>query len=251
MAMILVEADLMIQTAESYNQHLFIHQNYRFQSIFTHLQEVINSGVLGDLYHIRNYNSNFARRDDWQTLAKNGGGVLNNKCTHNLDMIMQLMGGKVETVMGDLQQIASGGDVEDHVKAFLKADNGCTADMEVTSAQNIATQLPTWILCGTTGTLTNDGKQSTIRWFDPSEAGEVVVVEGAAKDRAYGSSTKPIDWHEKIVPAQGPNIGSFYDNVTAVLQENAKVYVTPQSVREVLRVMTEIRRGTNFEVPEG
>ena len=251
MAMNLVEADLMIQTAENYNQHLFIHQNYRFQSIFTHLQEVINSGVLGDLYHIRNYNSNFARRDDWQTLAKNGGGVLNNKCTHNLDMIMQLMGGKVETIMGDLQQIASGGDVEDHVKAFLKADNGCTADMEVTSAQNIATQLPTWILCGTTGTLTNDGKQSTIRWFDPSEAGEVVVVEGAAKDRAYGSSTKPIDWHEKIVPAQGPNIGSFYDNVTAVLQEDAKVYVTPQSVREVLRVMTEIRRGTNFEVPEG
>ena len=78
-----------------------------------------------------------------------------------------------------------------------------------------------------------------------------MVVEGAAKDRAYGSSTKPIDWQEKIVPAQGPNIGNFYDNVTAVLQEDAKVYVTPQSVREVLRVMTEIRRGTNFEVPEG
>ena len=251
MAINLAQADQMIQAAIDNNQHLFIHQNYRFQSIFTHLQEIVASGIIGDLYHIRNYNSGFSRRDDWQTLAKIGGGVLNNKCTHNLDMIMQLLGGKVETVMGDLQQIASGGDVEDHVKAFLKADNGCTADMGVTSAQNIAVQLPVWVLCGTAGTLTSDGKQSTIRWFDPSEAGEVAVVEGAAKNRAYGSSTKPLDWQEEIVPAKGPSVGGFYDNITAVLQDNADMYITPQSVREVLRVMTEIRRGTNFEVPEG
>lgn len=251
MAMHQDEADQMIQAAEANNRHLFIHQNYRFQSVFTHLQEVIDSGIIGRLYHIRNYNNDFSRRDDWQTLARNGGGVLNNKCTHNLDMIMQLLGGKVVEVMGDLQQIASGGDVEDHAKAFLKADNGCTADMEVTSAQNIAAQMPAWILCGTSGTLTSDGNQSTIRWFDPEEAGQVEVIEGAAKNRAYGSSAKPIDWQEKVVESKGPNIGNFYDNVTAVLQERSEMYVTPQSVREVLRVMTEIRAGTDFEVATG
>merc|ERR1711964_529302 len=63
MAMHQDEADQMIQAAEANNRHLFIHQNYRFQSVFTHLQEVIDSGIIGRLYHIRNYNNDFSRRD--------------------------------------------------------------------------------------------------------------------------------------------------------------------------------------------
>lgn len=247
MAMNLKEADMMIAQAKESNRHLFIHQNYRFQPKFTHLKEVVESGLIGRLYHIRNYNQNFARRDDWQTLAKNGGGVLNNKCPHNLDIIMQLMGAKVTDVMGDLQQIASGGDVEDHVKAFIRAQNGCTADMEVTSAQNIAAKFPEWVLCGTCGTLTSDGGKSTIRWFDPQEVGEVEVVEGAALNRAYGSQAPPLPWQEKVVDAKGPDIGSFYDNVSGVLLRNEPMLVTPESVREVIHVMSAIRRGTKFD----
>src|SRR3546814_2848382 len=69
---------------------LFIHQNYRFFPEFTHLRDVIDSGILGRLYHVRMYSSQFARRNDWQTLAKNGGGVLNNTCPHFIDQALQL-----------------------------------------------------------------------------------------------------------------------------------------------------------------
>jgi predicted dehydrogenase len=200
------------------------------------------------VYHIRNYNQNFSRRDDWQTLAKNGGGALFNKCSHNLDIIMQLMGAKVVDVMGDLQQIASGGDVEDHVKALLRAENGCTADMEVTSAQNIAVKLPEWILCGEYGTLTCDGRQSVIRWFDPKAAGSVEVIDGAALNRSYASQAPPLPWQEKTVEAKGPSIGNYHDNVAGVLLRNEPMKVTPESVREVMRVMAEIRKGTKFNV---
>ena len=248
MAMNLREADEMIAQAEAANRQLFIHQNYRFTPIFRHLREVVDSGILGKLYHIRNYNQDFSRRDDWQTLAKNGGGVLFNKCSHNLDMIMQLLGAKVVDVMGDLQQIVSGGDVEDHVKAFIRAENGCTADMEVTSAQNVAGKLPVWMLCGTHGTLTSDGRQSVIRWFDPNEVSRVEVIDGAARNRAYGSQAPPLPWQEKTVEAKGPGIGNFYDNVEAVLLRNEEMFITPASVREVMRVMAEIRKGTPFDV---
>ena len=247
MAMDLGEADQMIAAAKAADRHLLIHQNYRFAPKFTHLKEVAESGIIGELYHIRNYNQAFSRRDDWQTLAKYGGGVLNNKCAHNLDMIMQLMGAEVTEVMGDLQQIASAGDVEDHVKAFLKAKNGCTADMEVTNAQNISGGLPEWILCGAHGTMTCDGKQSVIRWFDPEEAGAVEVVDSAAKDRAYGSQAKPLVWQEKTVDARGPDIGDFYDNITGVLRRNEPAAITPESVRELIRVMGEIRECTRFD----
>ena len=60
---------------------------------------------------MRCYISGFSRRNDWQTLAKNGGGVLNNTFPHFLDIVLQLTGGTVTDVFGDLQLIASGGDV--------------------------------------------------------------------------------------------------------------------------------------------
>ncbi|MDA1142074.1 MAG: Gfo/Idh/MocA family oxidoreductase [Planctomycetota bacterium] len=246
MAMNVVEADQMIAASKKADLKLFVHQNWRFNRVFTHLKDVAESGKIGRLYHIRNYSSGFSRRDDWQTLARNGGGVLNNTCPHYLDMLIQLSGGAIKDVMGDLQQIASAGDVEDHVKAFLRAKNGCTIDMETSSAQNVAIPLPSWILCGTSGTLTSDGKQSTIRWYDPEEAGSLEVRDVAAVGRKYGSESKPLNWQEEIVETRGPDIGNFYDNVTGVLRRDEKMIVTPESVREVIRVMVEIRKGTGF-----
>ena len=138
MAMSLREADSMIAAAEKARKKLFVHQNYRFLTEFTHLRETINSGILGRIFHIRYCSTSFARRNDWQTLAKNGGGILNNTCPHPIDQVLQLIGGKVTQVFGDLQQIASAGDVEDYVKILMRADNGCTADLEISTAQNVA-----------------------------------------------------------------------------------------------------------------
>ena len=245
MAMNVREADRMIAASQHADQQLFIHHNYRFKRAVTHLLEVAQSGLIGRLYHVRSYQGNFVRRNDWQTLSKNGCGVLNNTCPHEIDILLQLMGGPVVDVMGDLQQIASAGDVEDHVKAFLRASNGCTADMEITTSQDVATQIPRWILCGSYGTLTSDGGESVIRWFDPKEASPIDVVEGAAANRVYENDDR-LPWQEKTVKTQGPDIGNFYDNVTAVLTRGEPMVVTPEAAREVVRVTAEIRKGTKF-----
>jgi predicted dehydrogenase len=193
------------------------------------------------VFHVRNYISSFARRNDWQTLARNGGGVLNNTCVHFLDQILQLLPGKVHQAMGDLQQIASAGDVEDHVKAFLRTDAGATADMEISSAQNVAVTLPKWVICGTTGTLTGDGKNYTLRWFDPAQAPPLEAQDGPAADRKYGNDDK-LPWQEKTgAVEEAQSIGTFYDNVQAVMQRGAEMVATPDSVRETMRVLSLIR----------
>ena len=245
MAMSVAEADTMIAAATEADRKLFVHQNYRFKREFTHLREVAESGLIGRVFHIRNYMSGFARRFDWQTLAKNGGGVLNNTCPHFIDMILQLLGAPVTDLLGDLQQIAAAGDVEDHVKVFMRAANSCTADMEISSAENLATKLPKWILCGTCGTLTSDGKESVIRWFDPQAVDPLEAIDTAVPDRAYHSDQLP--WQEKTVPTEGPDVGDFYDNVAAVLRRGEPMYITPESVRQVLEVMARIRQGTAFD----
>jgi predicted dehydrogenase len=245
MAMSVAEADAMIAAADKADRKLFVHQNYRFRPEFVHLKEVVESGILGRVYHVRQALLSFARRNDWQTLARNGGGVLNNTCPHFIDQILQLMGGRVTSVMGDLQQIVSSGDVEDHVKAFMRADNGCTADMEVSTAQNVHPAPPKWVVCGTCGTLTSDGKQSTIRWFDPAQVQPLPVIDGPAPDRKYGNADK-LPWQEKVVPAEGSDKTTFYDNVFGVLRRGEQMRITPESVREVIRVMAMIRKGTKF-----
>lgn len=245
MATSLAQADRMIRVASETGRKLFVHQNYRFYPEFLHLKEVIELGVIGRVFHIRNYISHFARRNDWQTLSRNGGGVLNNTCVHFLDQILQLLPGNVTDVFGDLQQIASAGDVEDHVKAVVRTDAGATADLEISSAQNISAALPKWIVCGTTGTLTCDGKQSIVRYFDPTKITPLEVIEGPAQGRKYGNDDQ-LPWQEKTIEIASRPHGAFYDNVAGVLLRNEPMRITPESVREVMRVLALIRKGTRF-----
>ena len=245
MAMSVVEADQMIEAANKAGRKLFVHQNYRFFREFTYYEDVIASGILGKVFHMRNYINAFRRRNDWQTLNKNGGGVLNNTCPHMIDQIIQLAGANIETVLGDLQQIASAGDVEDHVKAFIKFENGVTADMEVSQCEKTAVSLPKWIICGSCGTLTSDGKHATIHFFDPAKAPRIEAVDGPVMSRSYGNNDE-LPWQEKVEEAIGTDRGNFYDNVYAVLRENAEMRITPESVREVIRCIDMIRVGTKF-----
>jgi predicted dehydrogenase len=245
MAMSLAEADSMIAAADEAGKLLIIHQNYRFFPEFLHLKEIIDSGLLGRVFHIRNYIAGFTRRNDWQTLSKNGGGHLNNTCVHFLDQILQLLPGRVEQVMGDLQQIASAGDVEDHVKALIRTDAGATADIEISFAQNVAIPLPKWIVAGAHGTLTSDGSKSILRWFDPAKAPPLEVIDGPARDRRYGNDDK-LPWQEKTIEIGSRPHGAFYDHVAGVLLRGEELRVTPASVRETMRVLSLIRRGTKF-----
>jgi scyllo-inositol 2-dehydrogenase (NADP+) len=244
MGMNVEEADAMISAADQAGRKLFVHHNWRFMREFTYLRGVAQSGLIGELFHIGLHVASYARRFDWQTLARNGGGVLNNTCPHFIDMILQLLGAPVVDVMGDLQQIAAAGDVEDHVKALMRTANGCTADMEISSAQNVAADLPRWILCGSRGTVTCDGKQAVIRWYDAKDVQPIEAVDTAAAGRKYQSDQLP--WQEKTVPAVGPDVGGFYDNISAVLLHGAKLYITPESSRQVIEVTARIRAGTKF-----
>lgn len=246
-------AEAMIEQAKRVNKKIFVFQRLRFSALYQHLKKVLDSGKLGRLYHVRYYNSCFYRRDDWQTLSIHGGGLLNNWGVTFLYLILLLLNSPIIKVCSDLQQIASGGDTEDHVKAFLQAKNGCTADIEMSTAQNLALPLPEWILCGTQGTLTYLNEKSVLRWFNPHEAGNVVASKSLAKeDRSYHWNSKPLNWQEKVTILPQDSLHqlveteAFYDNVVQVLLGKATMLVTPESAKEVLVLMDKIRHGTPF-----
>ena len=240
------ETDAILDVWRDTGKHLFVHQSRRFAGDFWFLKEIIDAGRIGELYHIRGYMSRFSRRNDWQTLRKFGGGLLNNHGSHFLDMTLALLGSPVRDTFGDLKQIASAGDVEDHVKAVIRTDDGKTADIEISMAQNVAVDLPSWIICGTHGTITVAGGQATVRWYDPAKVKPLKVDTGPAAGRSYGNDDV-LPWQEETVEAKGRRTMSFYDNVAGVLRRGEPMHVTPESVRELMRVLAELRRGTAFE----
>lgn len=245
MALTLTEADNMIRAAEKAQRMLFVHQNYRTHGDYRFLKETIDSGVLGRVYHIRRYQSNFQRRFDWQTLAKNGGGLLNNHGVHMLDQIIHLLGSPVTQVWGDLQQIASAGDVEDHVKVLLRTESGCTADLEVSTAQKIDPPLPAWIVCGSLGTLVVRDKTARILSLNPADLAPLEAEDRPAPDRKYYAQTE-LPWNDRSLPVESADKSDFYDSVTATLRHGAPMLITPQSVRELMRVLALARKGTAF-----
>ena len=250
LALTLSEADELIRLAHRSGRHLFVHQNYRFHKDFQHLRQVIDSGVLGPVFHIKFYAVRYARRNDWQTLIQYGGGNLNNKATHPLDQVLQLLGTPVASAFGDLQHIASAGDAEDHVKIVLRAENGVTAELELSDAQALPFTYPKWVVCGHHGTLCSDGSTSTLRYFEPAEAPPLALERDTAATVGF-TVKEELPWREQTLNVDGAPGGKFYDNVTDVLRCGGEMVVSPESVREMMRVLDLIRASAAPLAPVG
>jgi len=226
------EAANLVTLSRQTGKRLFIHHAHLHKAEFQHLRETIKSGLLGRLYHLRTFWGNYARRWDWQTLKKNGGGQLNNTCPHTLSVVLPLLGAPVKSIYADLRNIKDAGDAEDHVHLVMKAGNGVTADVVVTSAA--VADIPKWTLCGEYGTLTSDGKKSILRYYNPAEVPPLSVLDAAAPNRKYLKEALP--WQEKQIDIPPSTIASFHENIHDVLTGKAEQIVTPESAAEVVRV---------------
>ncbi|MHC4718245.1 MAG: hypothetical protein ACYS5V_14830, partial [Planctomycetota bacterium] len=130
--------------------------------------------------------------------------------------------------------------------ALLIAASGATIDLEISMCEALGQARPSrWTLCGTCGTVTSDEQTATVRWFDPGDAAPLEAIEGAAPDRKYGT-TDELPWREATEPAEGPAPESLYGNVHNVVRRGGEKVCTPESIREMIRVMAMIREGTDF-----
>lgn len=232
------EAQTMVRAAKAAKKKLFPHHNYRFQPMVKHFREVIDSGILGEVFEFKFNATGFSRRNDWQTLKKNNGGLLNNHGTHCIDWVMQLMDSPVRDVFSDAKLVSDSGNAEDHMRVLLRAKSGCLADFHLSTATNAS--LPNVLILGTCGTLTYAGGESTIRYFDPKKVKPLPVDTRPPAERQYGNADK-LPWREKTLKATSKDKTTFYDNVYSVVRERGKQVITPESVIEVLKVLDRAR----------
>ena len=127
------DAKRLVAAAKKYPGKLYCRHNRRFEQAFNHVLEIIRSGILGEVYEIRNTVNSYQRRDDWQAIIECGGGQLNNWGPHIIDHMLQMLESPVAEVWSDLKKVTAVGDAEDHVRIILKGQNKRLAEVAETA----------------------------------------------------------------------------------------------------------------------
>jgi len=224
-----------VDAAAAAGTRLFVHHQHLFSNEYHFYREIIDSGILGEIYEFRYNWVSYSRRNDWQTLKSNGGGLLNNHGPHALTTSLALLDSPVESLSASVGHIKDAGDADDHAHLFIKAKSGRVADLFLSTS--CALPLPRTMLLGSCGTLTADHEEAKLRFYDLAKAPSLEVVDGFSKERKYGNADV-LPWQEetrKIAPSKPA--GNFYDNVAAVIRNGAAMMVTPKSALEVTRAI--------------
>jgi len=72
---------------------IYVRHNRRFEEGFIKVNEIIDSGILGEVYEVRLTRNSYQRRNDWQTILEFGGGQLLNWGPHIIDHALRFCGG--------------------------------------------------------------------------------------------------------------------------------------------------------------
>ena len=240
MAQSVAEMDALLDAAERTGRVLTCYQPRRLDADFMALQDLVASGRLGRLVLVRRGLYRFARRADWQMLRKFGGGELANNGAHLLDQVLVLLDAGPGDLFADLQHTVGAGDAEDHVKVCFTTAGGATADIEVSLCA--ALPQPEWVVLGTAGAVRSMGGELSVRWCEPATLPPLVVDEGAAAGRRYGTGEQ-ITWRdESLMPHQKrAQVLLFYDHLWATMRENAPLLVTPRSIRPQIEIIERAR----------
>ncbi len=226
---------------------IFVRHNRRFEEGFIMVNNIIDSGILGDVYEIRLTRNGYQRRNDWQTIMEFGGGQLLNWGPHIVDHAIQFCGGAYTEMFSDIKRVAAVGDAEDHIKLVFKGVNGRVVDMEISGG--VAMDTPEYMIYGTKGALFGGNNEFKLKYLDP----EVELKDIKADPETPGASSsfgndEVLQWKEETITF-GP-----YDK-TAVVWDyfydayvNNKPYpITSAQALEVVRTIENAKVGTIFK----
>jgi len=237
-------ADRMIAEAEKNNRRIFLYQPHRLTAETQTIKGILDSGKLGPVHLIHANRSRYVRRHDWQSLRKNGGGMLNNYGAHGVDQMLYLSDGSgIQDVQCSMWAVATRGDADDVVKIWMKGGSGQLLDLEINQAASYA--VSPWHICGKYGTAIREENVFKIRYYDPTKAPALEVVEGAAPGRRYDSGEE-LPWQEEEILIDPSRRLDFYENIHDVLTNGAEPHIKIEESRELMRILELCRKRSGF-----
>ncbi len=250
--------DAMTDAAKKAGRQLFPFQNNRLQPFFMKMQEVIASGKLGRIIHVRSHWGGFRRRWDWQTIQANMGGSLFNTGPHAVDQAIMLFGPerKPEVFCRMDCNNPFSGDADDLCSLTLYDPAREAPLIEILISAYVAHPFERmYTICGTQGGLSGGPEHLHWRYFDPKAAPRQEMWPLWSEDRKYPSEELPWieeEWtidDELTQGTSGYTLTSFrcgprgiYTNVYDVLQHAAEPVITLSQARRQIEILEEAHR---------
>ena len=236
------EFSRMASAAEQAGRLLTVYQPVRVARHSLFLKELLRSGQLGDIFQLKLYRECYSRRDDWQALRKNGGGMLLNYGSHLIDQANDLFGGGGEVLGCTADRILSRGDADDAVKLLLRY-GATTVDIDIDQAA--ADRFCRIALYGSCGSalLPAAGDAWRIRRVKSSGDDAPLHAELAAPDRRYPAAAPETEFEEETVtpPETTPPVRLYYENLYRAVAAGEKLINPPAETAVLVRMIDAAR----------
>lgn len=201
------EADRMIAAAREHDIMLSVFHNRRWDGDFMALREIIEAGMVGELFHVEMSSGGWSPpRGWWRDDKAISGGALFDWGAHFWDWCLQLMPGRIESVMGWAQKpVWHQTTNEDHFTVIATFENGAVADFQQSSVTRIPR--PRWRLLGTLGSIVHNGDH----WRVCTEVNGITA--------------------ELKIPFKETDWQGYYTNIAAHVLDGAELFVKPEEAR--------------------
>jgi len=226
--------------------HLYIRHNRRFEGGFEKVMEIIDSGILGDVYEIKLTRNNYQRRNDWQTISEFGGGQLLNWGPHIIDHSLRFCGGDYREMYSNIKHVAAAGDCEDHVKIVFTGVNNRVVDMEISGGAAVIT--PEYIVYGSRGSIISIPGGLHVKWLDPSVelAPLKANPETPGAEKGFGNPEKLV-WIEEDIKNIPDGTARIWDALYDSIRHGKKYPIELSQAAKVIEVIEKVKAGTLFE----
>ena len=239
MALSAADARAIARYAGKCKRVLTVYQPHRLAAYLQHLRLLLDSGRIGPVYHIRCGMFNYVRRDDWQSLRKYGGGMLNNYGAHGLDQLLSLTGTDVKRLFCQLRRVAALGDADDAVKVVYETRRGVLGELDI----NMGAALGLYELevYGVYGAISLRNGVFNVRWFSAAQLPPKTLDKAlASRNRAYPSDEIP--WQEEHIPVDQKLQADIFADFARAIRTGSTPFVPPAESVLVTEMLERCRR---------
>jgi len=239
MAVTVAEAQEIAQAAQGARRVLTVYQPHRLREYHQLTRQIIAEGKLGKIYHVKRGAFGWGRRNDWQTLLKFGGGMLNNTGAHFIDQLFDLTGRDIDRMFCRLGRVAALGDAEDVVKLVYQTRAGILGEMEVNQATpGRGYEMEVY---GAHGVLWKDDQVLKLRYFRPEElSARELETSLASTGRKYPRDTA--QFYDETIACASLNSVDVYADLARAIRTGGEPFVKPAETLAVMQMLERCRQ---------
>ncbi|MBQ6698091.1 MAG: Gfo/Idh/MocA family oxidoreductase [Oscillospiraceae bacterium] len=245
----------LIAAAKKNNVLFTIFQQSRLSPYFEKMEEIMKSGILGDIKLVRARWNGFARRYDWQTLIARDAGAMRNTGPHPFEQCIWLAGTdempkKIYSRLGVWNSV---GDAEDYVFASLEYENGPIFEIEINPSDPYNDG---WMyrVYGDRGAMRVGGNKIEYQYYLENESPQPVLDKKSLHDEkgdpCYCSDK--IVWHKEELEFTGDafdyGTAGYYRRLYDHMVNGAELFIKPEHIIPEIQIFEEIERQNPLEV---